>query len=403
MATTKIWPIKSGHLGKVIDYVSNSMKTDEHNFSERELTDLYNAIHYVEDAEKTMSAEKHLFVSGVNCDPSNAKAEWMETKERFGKTGGILAHHAYQSFKPGEVTPELAHRIGVELARNMWGNRFEVIVATHLNAGTIHDHFCQGLNYTITKREYKSSAFAKYVFFVRNPIIKNIYIMRCITMDDKYYLQDIFGREDEKNIFITSFQNYPTTKNHVYYFHGESGVGKTTLFDYLCNLINLQNESDHFFLPIIASKSLTQKTGTRHLYKRIKESNEKIYFRFPRYEIACRFLYRRLNDNEFKIEKTENGVDAIIDEIKNVVEFEKPVDTFIVNMIIRCFYKSIITLVSSETQKKQERQLRDFVQELQGLNINDIENKLTDYLIDDINQSLELTSFLIQIITLFLL
>ena len=60
MATTKIWPIKSGHLGKVIDYVSNSMKTDEHNFSERDLADLYNAIHYVEDAEKTMSAEKHL-------------------------------------------------------------------------------------------------------------------------------------------------------------------------------------------------------------------------------------------------------------------------------------------------------------------------------------------------------
>ena len=161
MATTKIWPIKSGHLGKVIDYVSNSMKTDEHNFSERELADLYNAIHYVEDAEKTMSAEKHLFVSGVNCDPSNAKAEWTETKERFGKTGGILAHHAYQSFKPGEVTPELAHQIGVELARNMWGDRFEVIVATHLNAGTIHNHllvnsvsFEDGKKYNGNKENY---------------------------------------------------------------------------------------------------------------------------------------------------------------------------------------------------------------------------------------------------------
>ena len=161
MATTKIWPIKSGHLGKVIDYVSNSMKTDEHNFSERDLADLYNAIHYVEDAEKTMSAEKHLFVSGVNCDPSNAKAEWTETKERFGKTGGILAHHAYQSLKPGEVTPELAHRIGVELARNMWGNRFEVIVATHLNAGTIHNHllvnsvsFEDGKKYNGNKENY---------------------------------------------------------------------------------------------------------------------------------------------------------------------------------------------------------------------------------------------------------
>ena len=75
MATTKIWPIKSGHLGKVIDYVSNSMKTDEHNFSTREIENLYNAIHYVEDANKTMNQEKHIFVSGVNCDPSNAKTE----------------------------------------------------------------------------------------------------------------------------------------------------------------------------------------------------------------------------------------------------------------------------------------------------------------------------------------
>lgn len=49
MATTKIWPIKSGHLGKVIDYVSNSMKTDEHNFSAREIENLYNAIDYVAD------------------------------------------------------------------------------------------------------------------------------------------------------------------------------------------------------------------------------------------------------------------------------------------------------------------------------------------------------------------
>ena len=162
MATTKIWAIKSGHLGKVIDYVSNAMKTDEHNFSERELADLYNAIHYVEDANKSMDAEKHLLVSGINCDPSNAKEEWMETKKRWRKTDGILAHHAYQSFRPGEVTPELAHKIGVELAEKMWGDRFEVIVATHLNAGTIHNHllcnstsFADGKKYNGCKENYQ--------------------------------------------------------------------------------------------------------------------------------------------------------------------------------------------------------------------------------------------------------
>ena len=49
------------------------------------------------------------------------------------KKSGILAFHAYQSFAKGEVTPEVAHEIGVKLAEEMWGDRFEVVVATHLN------------------------------------------------------------------------------------------------------------------------------------------------------------------------------------------------------------------------------------------------------------------------------
>lgn len=52
-----------------------------------------------------------------------------------------MAFHAYQSFKPGEVTADHCHQIGVELARKLWGGRFEVIVATHLNTGCLHNHF----------------------------------------------------------------------------------------------------------------------------------------------------------------------------------------------------------------------------------------------------------------------
>ena len=59
----------------------------------------------------------------------------------FGKEGGILAFHGEQSFKEGEVTPELAHEIGVKLAEEMWGERFQVIVTTHLNTKHIHNHF----------------------------------------------------------------------------------------------------------------------------------------------------------------------------------------------------------------------------------------------------------------------
>ena len=53
-----------------------------------------------------------------------------------------FGYHAFQSFAEGEVTPEIAHEIGVKLAEELWGDRFEVIVTTHLNTNHIHNHFC---------------------------------------------------------------------------------------------------------------------------------------------------------------------------------------------------------------------------------------------------------------------
>ena len=47
--------------------------------------------------------------SGVDCPPEYAKSQFTATRELWGKTGGIQAHHIIQSFKPGEVTQELAN------------------------------------------------------------------------------------------------------------------------------------------------------------------------------------------------------------------------------------------------------------------------------------------------------
>ena len=52
-----------------------------------------------------------------------------------------MAYHAYQSFLPDEVTPELCHQIGVELAQSLWGSRYQVVVATHLDREHLHNHF----------------------------------------------------------------------------------------------------------------------------------------------------------------------------------------------------------------------------------------------------------------------
>lgn len=93
---------------------------------------------YATNGEKT---EESLFVSGINCNPNTAVKEMNLIKDKYLKSDGILAWHAYQSFKEGEVTPAEAHEIGLELANEMWGDRFQVVVATHLNTRHYHNHF----------------------------------------------------------------------------------------------------------------------------------------------------------------------------------------------------------------------------------------------------------------------
>jgi hypothetical protein len=82
-----------------------------------------------------------------------------QTKLQFQKTDGILAFHGYQSFVPGEATPETAHAIGVKLAQELWGERFEVIVSTHLDKHHLHNHFVlNSVSFMDGKRYYDNNA-----------------------------------------------------------------------------------------------------------------------------------------------------------------------------------------------------------------------------------------------------
>ena len=103
------------------------------------------------------------YVSGINCTPATARNEMIAVKKRYGKDEGIVAFHGYQSFAPGECTPALAHEIGVRLAQELWGGRFQVLVATHLDkAHHLHNHFVvnsvsylDGKRYHRTNRNYR--------------------------------------------------------------------------------------------------------------------------------------------------------------------------------------------------------------------------------------------------------
>ncbi|MFB9759109.1 relaxase/mobilization nuclease domain-containing protein [Ectobacillus funiculus] len=77
--------------------------------------------------------------SGLDCPAEYAKSQFKATRELWGKTEGIQAHHVIQSFKPGEVTPELANQIGQDLAREI-AKGYEAVVYTHTDKEHIHNH-----------------------------------------------------------------------------------------------------------------------------------------------------------------------------------------------------------------------------------------------------------------------
>jgi len=164
MAVTKIWSIK-GNLGNLVNYATNPNKTVEeqsvgYSYSDlMDMTDVMdlamldeqarefdhwrsdgtgNAVDYIMQNQKT-EIKKH--VTGINCTPDNARENMIVTKKAWQKLSGNTGYHAYQAFKPGEVKAEVAHEVGVKLANKLWGDRFEVMVATHIDRGHIHNHF----------------------------------------------------------------------------------------------------------------------------------------------------------------------------------------------------------------------------------------------------------------------
>lgn len=164
MAVTKIWTIHEGsNIKQVLDYAANEGKTviniqvetdETYDLQERqqfqdvidhtmtgyqdENDDMSNVLDYAARSTKT---EQKKYVSAINCSPERARDQMMLTKTHYHKKNGILLWHGYQSFKPGEVTPEEAHKIGMELAQNLWGENYEILVCTHLDREHIHNHF----------------------------------------------------------------------------------------------------------------------------------------------------------------------------------------------------------------------------------------------------------------------
>lgn len=129
MAYTSVLPVH--RLDRSIDYVKDRAKTTKNAGS------LEEAIEYALNREKT---EQTIFEDAIGCTCENAYADMVRTKEHFHKKGGVQGYHLVQSFAEGEVSPELAHLIGQELAEQLLKGRFEVVITTHLNTSHYHNH-----------------------------------------------------------------------------------------------------------------------------------------------------------------------------------------------------------------------------------------------------------------------
>lgn len=125
MATTRIMPL---HIGKG--------RTES-----RAISDI---IDYVANPEKTDNGR---LITGFECDSRTADAEFLLAKQQYiaatGRVRGsddVIAYHVRQSFRPGEISPEEANRLGVEFAQRFTKGKHAFVVCTHIDKAHVHNH-----------------------------------------------------------------------------------------------------------------------------------------------------------------------------------------------------------------------------------------------------------------------
>ena len=131
MAYIKIFPIKVT-VNKAVNYITNPGKTDE-----------------------------KLLVSSFACSPETADIEFALTREEGKKNvmdkGDNLAFHLIQSFKPGEVDTETAHRLGKEFADKVLKGKYEYVISTHIDKNHIHNHIIFNATSFVDQHKYVSN------------------------------------------------------------------------------------------------------------------------------------------------------------------------------------------------------------------------------------------------------
>ena len=120
---------------------------------------LHNHTSYIQNPGKTEQGE---LVSSYQCSPLTVDEEFLLTKRLYEQTTGrsqksdVIAYQVRQSFKPGEVTPEEANRIGYEFAERFLKGKHAFIVATHTDRAHIHNHIIYNSTALDGTRKFKN-------------------------------------------------------------------------------------------------------------------------------------------------------------------------------------------------------------------------------------------------------
>lgn len=333
MAVTKIWKVKD-RLDTTIEYAVNGEKTEE-----------------------------KLYVSGINCMPDTALQEMRNSKKQFFKTTGIQCFHGVQSFVKGEVTPEEAHEIGIKLAEELWGDKFQVVVTTHLNTNNLHNHFVlnsvsflDGKRFCNTKKDYA------LIRKVSDKLCEE-YGLSVLKQEEKYnkYATSSIYRELMKDAIDYAIANAKDYNEFIKILHG---------LDYIItdknNTLSIRRE------PYKRNTRIERQFGNNYskenIYKRILETQPE-YPYFPDPYLLVNRSYERYNNEKQKYLQFK---DSILDLI---FQYEK-----LLGINIEIVSKPNITKMAPELIQAIKR-MYEFSKQVRFVCKNNIntEQELLDY------------------------